>query len=54
MMIIRMIFININNNENNKVIKTIINDLLLLFEQDSCYQLDAILVAKYISNAIIL
>ena len=46
MMIMRMIFININNDENNKIIKNIINDLLLLFEQDSCYRLDAILVAK--------
>jgi len=47
LIIMRMIFHNINNNENNKINRNIINDLLLLFEQDSCYRLDAILVAKY-------
>jgi hypothetical protein len=47
MIIMRMTFNNINNNENNKIIRSIINDLLLLFEQDSCYRLDAILVAKH-------
>ena len=48
MMIIKMIFNNINNTENNKITKNIINDLLLLFDLNSYYQFYEIHLAKYI------